>query len=80
MLVQRVAAEAANLGYPRLYLYTLDQMHLYESLGWHISHVRFYRGHEMTVMARDLVVHPPPVSVEPISTPVTVPSSQPTPK
>lgn len=58
-LVERVAAEAAHLDYPRLYLYTLDQMRFYEKLGWHISHVRFYRGYDMTVMTRDLIVHPP---------------------
>lgn len=60
MLIQRVSAEAAHLGYPRLYLYTLDQMRLYESLGWQISHQRHYRGEEMTVMTRDLIVKPPP--------------------
>jgi GNAT superfamily N-acetyltransferase len=69
MLVQRVATEAANLGYPRLYLYTLDQMHLYETLGWHVLHQRPYRGHDMTVMARDLIVNPPPAVEEPLPTP-----------
>jgi GNAT superfamily N-acetyltransferase len=65
-LVQRVASEAANLGYPRLYLYTLDQMHLYEWLGWQTSHVRHYRGHDMTVMTRDLIANPPPPLGEPL--------------
>jgi GNAT superfamily N-acetyltransferase len=59
LLVECVAAEAIDLGYPRLYLYTLDQMPFYTRLGWHASHVRHYRAHEMTVMARDLIVHPP---------------------
>jgi GNAT superfamily N-acetyltransferase len=59
LLVERVAAEALSLGYPRVYLYTLDQMPFYGRLGWHTSHVRHYRAHEMTVMARDLIVHPP---------------------
>lgn len=59
LLIERVAEEALNLGYPRLYLYTQDQMRLYQSLGWQISHIRFYRGHDMTVMTRDLVVNPP---------------------
>jgi GNAT superfamily N-acetyltransferase len=63
-VVERVAAEATSLGYPRLYLYTLDQMHFYEELGWQTSHVRFYRDHDMTVMARDLIVNPPRVSAE----------------
>jgi GNAT superfamily N-acetyltransferase len=58
-IVERVAAEATNLGYPRLYLYTLDQMHFYQDMGWQSSHTRFYRGHDMTVMVRDLIVHPP---------------------
>jgi N-acetylglutamate synthase-like GNAT family acetyltransferase len=60
-LVERVAAEAVVLGYPRLYLYTLDQMSFYEKLGWHACHGRHYRAHDMTVMARDLIVHPPRV-------------------
>ena len=59
MLVERVAAESLSLGYPRLYLYTPDQMHLYSTLGWQISHQRHYRGTEMTVMIRDLIVNPP---------------------
>lgn len=68
-LVERVAAEAALLGYPRLYLYTLDQMHFYAQLGWQTSHVRFYRGHDMTVMTRDLIVRPPAVAAEVASQP-----------
>jgi predicted N-acetyltransferase YhbS len=67
-LVERVAAEAVALGYPRLYLYTLDQMALYTSLGWQHSHVRAYRGHDMTVMTRDLVVQPPRFPVTPAVT------------
>lgn len=62
LLIERVAEEALALGYPRLYLYTQDQMQLYQSLGWQISHVRFYRGHDMTVMTRDLVVNPPRIT------------------
>ena len=58
-LVERVAAEAVTLGYPRLYLFTPDQMHLYATLGWQVSHVRTYRQRAMTVMTRDLIVHPP---------------------
>ena len=58
-LVERVATEASKLGYPRLYLYTMDQMRLYAKLGWQTSHERHYRGHHMTVMARDLIVNPP---------------------
>jgi N-acetylglutamate synthase-like GNAT family acetyltransferase len=58
-LVECVAAKAVELGYPRLYLYTLDQMHFYQQLRWQISHVRFYRDHNMTVMTRDLIVNPP---------------------
>lgn len=65
-LVQRVAIEAATLGYPRLYLYTQDQMHLYETLGWQFSHQRNYRGYDMTVMTRDLIVKSPPTAVEPL--------------
>lgn len=63
-LVEGIASATINLGYPRLYLYTLDQAHFYEELGWHISHVRFYRGHDMTVMTRDLIVSPPRKVVE----------------
>ena len=58
-LVEQVAAEAINFGYPRLYLYTLDQMPFYAARGWQASHVRNYRAHDMTVMARDLIVNPP---------------------
>ncbi len=64
-LVQRIATEAATLGYPRIYLYTEDQMHLYETLGWQFSHQCTYRGYEMTVMTRDLIVKPPPATVSP---------------
>jgi N-acetylglutamate synthase-like GNAT family acetyltransferase len=63
LLVERIAAETLKLGYPRLYLYTIDQMHFYEQLGWQTSHVRFYRGHDMTVMTRDLIVASPHPSV-----------------
>jgi GNAT superfamily N-acetyltransferase len=58
-LVERVAAETVALGYPRLYLYTMDQTHFYEALGWRLSHMRRLRGHDMSVMARDLIVRPP---------------------
>ena len=75
MLVQRVATEAKNLGYPRLYLYTEDQMHLYETLGFHASHQRIYRGYEMTVMARDLIVNPPPDLAEILPTATKSPDS-----
>ncbi len=61
LLVERVAAEARLLGYPRLYLYTLDKVSFYTRRGWLVSHVRHYRAHDMTVMARDLIVHPPRV-------------------
>lgn len=74
-LVERVAAEAAHLGYPRLYLYTLDQMHFYKSLGWQTSHVRFYRGHNMTVMIRDLIVHPPMAALTPNEANLSTPQS-----
>jgi N-acetylglutamate synthase-like GNAT family acetyltransferase len=67
-LVERVAGEAVALGYPRLYLYTLDQMDFYASLGWQRSHLRAYRGHDMTVMTRDLVVHPPRFPITPAVT------------
>lgn len=60
-LVERVAAEAVTLGYPRIYLYTLDQMSFYAARGWQMSHVRHYRAHNMTVMARDLIINPPSV-------------------
>jgi len=66
-LVQRVAAEAVALGYPRLYLYTLDQVHFYEIMGWQTSHLRYYRGHDMTVMTRDLIVNPPPAITQSLS-------------
>jgi hypothetical protein len=67
--VQRVAAEALTLGYPRLYLYTPDQMHFYETMGWQTSHQRPYRGAEMTVMTRDLIVNPPPAVTGSLATP-----------
>jgi GNAT superfamily N-acetyltransferase len=68
-LVQRVAAEALDLGYPRLYLYTPDQMHFYETMGWLTSHLRHYRGAEMTVMMRDLIVNPPPAVEDSLAIP-----------
>ncbi|MCC6458089.1 MAG: GNAT family N-acetyltransferase [Caldilineaceae bacterium] len=73
-LVQRVAAEALDLGYPRIYLYTPDQMHFYETMGWQTSHLRHYRGADMTVMTRDLIVNPPPTVKGSLATP-TQPAS-----
>ena len=67
-LVEQIAAEAINLGYPRLYLYTLDQMPFYTARGWQTSHVRHYRAHDMTVMARDLIVNPPQVMATSLAT------------
>jgi hypothetical protein len=43
-------------------------MRFYEELGWQSSHTRFYRGHDMTVMVRDLIVHPPLSEESPVAT------------
>ena len=53
-LVQRIAEEARGLGRTALYLYTPDQMHFYEGLGWsQLERVR-YLDYEVTVMALSL--------------------------
>ena len=53
-LVERVAAEAASLGVPRLYLFTPDRMALYARLGWQTLEQVEYRGELETVMVREL--------------------------
>jgi GNAT superfamily N-acetyltransferase len=71
LLVERVAAEATSLGYPRLYLFTPDKMSFYQRLGWHTSHQRAHRESNVTVMTRDLIVNPPAL----LSTSIVAPSS-----
>ena len=53
-LVERVAAEAAAIGVPRLYLFTPDRMSLYARLGWRTLEQVEYRGELETVMVREL--------------------------
>ena len=54
-LVRRIAEEARGLGRTALYLYTPDQAHFYEGLGWsELERVR-YLTYEVTVMVLPLV-------------------------
>lgn len=49
-LVDRIVREAGEIGYPKLYLFTPDQMRLYASLGWHERERVEYRGEVETIM------------------------------
>jgi len=56
MLVRRIEQEAATLGVETLYLYTPSAARLYERLGWTLwEHCR-YKGVEVDIMSRSLVV------------------------
>lgn len=49
-LVNKVVAVAKALGYSPIYLFTPDQAHFYESLGWQFIAQESYRGGEATLM------------------------------
>ena len=53
-LVTHIEAAAAFSGLERLYLFTPDQQHLYEQLGWSAIESLEYRDEPITVMGRDL--------------------------
>ena len=49
-LVRRIVAEAAKLGVPLLYLYTVHSEKLYASLGWKLMERTTYREHDVAIM------------------------------
>ncbi len=53
-LVRHVEAEAARLGFRRLYLFTESSAALYAALGWQPREQRVYRGARIQIMERDL--------------------------
>jgi predicted N-acetyltransferase YhbS len=50
LVVQRVMAEARDLGVPQLYLFTLDRELFYARLGWQLRERAIWRGREIAVM------------------------------
>jgi GNAT superfamily N-acetyltransferase len=54
VLVERVSAEARNLGFPRLYLYTFSTEEYYTRLGWRFVENTIYLGAHVTVMSIEL--------------------------
>ena len=49
-LVQRIAQEARQLGFDKLYLITHDRQEFYKSMGWSALEEMSYRGEEVTLM------------------------------
>ena len=49
-LVQAIVAKAAELRIPKLYLFTPDQEHFYQRLGWRTTEHTDYRGHQVVIM------------------------------
>lgn len=54
MLVNKVVAVAKTLGHSPLYLFTPDQAHFYQGLGWQFIALESYRGSEATLMKIEL--------------------------
>ena len=52
-LVRRIVDEATSIGHRTLYLFTLDQEKLYESLGWSLLETTKFVGHQVTIMKID---------------------------
>lgn len=50
LLVNKVVAVAKTLGHSPLYLFTPDQAHFYENLGWQFIAQESYRGGNATLM------------------------------
>ncbi len=50
-LVQRVVEEAGRLNFEKLYLFTLDQEHFYEELGWILVERSQYNGFPIAIMS-----------------------------
>jgi len=55
-LIQRIETEAHSLGTDILYLYTSTTQSLYERLGWSVMERCDYRGTEVVVMSKTLVL------------------------
>ncbi len=53
-LSDRLATEAASLGFPRLFLFTFDKQTLYARLGWTTIDKGEHAGRPVTVMVRRL--------------------------
>lgn len=49
-LVKRLVAEARSQGFKALYLFSPDQAHFYQRLGWQIVAQESYRGSKATLM------------------------------
>ncbi|HEY3209860.1 MAG TPA: GNAT family N-acetyltransferase [Actinomycetota bacterium] len=56
VLVHHSEKQAAQMGIPRLYLYTPYVEHFYERLGWLTIKRDLYVGQAVAIMAKDL--HP----------------------
>ena len=53
-LCNRIESEAKRLEYPKIYLFTKDQMPLYSKLGWKIRSTEDYKGMNVTIMEKAL--------------------------
>src|SRR5438876_12277484 len=53
-LCKRATDEAGVLGFQRAYLFTSDKQHLYRRLGWSTLEGATWRGHQVTIMVREL--------------------------
>lgn len=53
-LCKRIESEAKRLKYPKIYLFTKDQMPLYEKLGWKIRSTENHKGMNVTIMEKTL--------------------------
>ncbi|HVF70162.1 MAG TPA: GNAT family N-acetyltransferase [Chthoniobacterales bacterium] len=58
-LVRRIVAEAARLGVPLLYLYTVHSEKLYARLGWTFQERTTYRESEVVIMTCEPAKMPP---------------------
>ena len=53
-VVEKVTDKAKQIGIHDLYLYTRNQEHFYERLGWKIMQQTEYRGHKASIMKKRL--------------------------
>lgn len=49
-LVKQLMQQAKQAGIEAIYLFTPDQVHFYQKLGWEVFSSEEYRGHSVTVM------------------------------
>jgi len=56
-LVKRTVAEAHDLGFDRLYLYTVDREDFYARLGWSVIDRTTHMGYDIVVMGIDTANH-----------------------